>query len=185
MSTRIEVVELLSFKLTVPRETLELLPEELDTECKLVVEREDGELVLAEKSGDSFLRFRELKDNVSMSGALICNDTEGRFFRQVLCGLVMRYGGDLEARIMWNDASLNSAGEYAELRLKGGKALPSPRGNQLRGGTVAELAPKGDAAAAAPAVDPEILEIEKLLDRADREWAEYQRLKAERMSQGA
>lgn len=179
MSTRIEVVELLSFKLSVPREILERLPEELDTACRLVVEREDGELVLAEKSGDSFVRFRENKEQVGMSGALICNDLEGKFFREVLCALLMRYGGDIEARVMWNDPSLNSAGDYAELSIKGGRVMPSAAAR------AASNVLRAAAPDLAPPTPPELREIEELLDRADREWAEYQRLKAERMSQGA
>lgn len=182
MSTRIEVVELLSFKLVVPRETLEQLPKELDTEVKLVVEREDGELVLAEHKGDSFLRFREIKDQVAMSGALICNDSEGRFFREVLCALLMRFGGDMDARIMWNDAALNTAGDYAELRMRAGKPQPMRKVAQ----NVLRAAVEGDMPQAVPGFnEKELLEIEKLLERADREWAEYKRLKAERLGQGA
>lgn len=184
MSTRIEVVELLSFKLIVPRETLERLPEDLDTEVKLVLEREEGELVLAESKGDSFLRFREIKGQVAMSGALICNDVEGRFFREVLCALVMRFGGDMDARIMWNDPALNTGGDYAELRMRGGKAQASRNVTQnvLRAVAAGEATAQGGA----PIFnEKELMEIEKLLERADREWAEYQRLKAERLAQGA
>jgi len=192
MAARIEVAEVLSFRLKVPKTELEQLPRSLGPELGVNVETEASELVVSMEPGDSYLRFRAIGPEAILTEVVVCNDERGLFFQRVLGPLMVRYQGDLSIRLTWSAHEKNTEGEYAEVKITRGQtkypglaqpflSLPPA----VSSGAGAEQSPQDEAHAAAEdeaggTVAPELLEVKKLLDRAKAQWAEYQRLKAER-----
>lgn len=204
MSLRIEVAELLSFRLKLPKRALEQALE-FGPDTPLSLSREDGELVLCDREADSFLRFRPIGEEAILTDAALLNDPHGRFFR-VLGKLVMGHGGDLEAQLVWSDDARNADDAWTQVRIargltshpalsvqkaqRGLQDLPEAFGdardgaargprNQMRaaGGAGADgLGAAGNEASH----DAEAEELARLLLRAEQAWAEYQRLKANR-----
>ncbi|HLT31384.1 MAG TPA: hypothetical protein VK013_15205 [Myxococcaceae bacterium] len=186
MRPRLEVAELLSFRLRLPKEALdEVLSPPGDT--FLTLTREGGDLVLADSGADSFLRFKQVKEELVLTDVALLNDPRARFLK-VLAALLIRFEGDLEAQLVWSDAQRNTVEGWTDLRVHRGQtehpALAVPRlQNQLRQVPEA-LSPEGGAALfteseEGPAPD-EAEEIARLLVRAEAAWSEYQRLKNER-----
>jgi hypothetical protein len=186
MRPRLEVAELLSFRLRFPREALdEVLSPPGDT--FLTLTREGSDFVLADSGADSFLRFKQVKDELVLTDVALLNDPRARFLK-VLASLLIRFEGDLEAQLVWSDAQRNTVEGWTELRVNRGQtehpALAVPRlQNQLRQVPEA-LSPDGGsdalfAEAEGPAPD-EAEEIARLLVRAEAAWSEYQRIKNER-----
>jgi hypothetical protein len=191
MSVRIEVAELLSFRLKVPREALQRLPGELADEVPLTLSVEDGELVLSDADADSFLRFRPIGKDAILTDAAILNDTRGRFFRAVLGALLVRFAGDLDARLVWSDEERNNNETWSQVRVERGATrfpgfaaavsanrLATAAGADTVFGASAQGSPPQ---AADEAASPEVEEVARLLERAAEAWAEYQRLKAQRL----
>lgn len=190
MRPRLEVAELLSFRLRLPQGALEqVLSPPGDTFLSLT--REEGDWVLSDSGADSFLRFRPLQDELVLTDLALLNDPRARFL-QVLAMLLIRFQGDLEAQLVWSDARRNGEASWTDLRVRQGRTqhpgLAVPRlqhqlsqvpdaealaRNEVVGGS---LFADGDA----PAAPDEAEEIAKLLVRAEAAWAEYQRLKSER-----
>jgi hypothetical protein len=193
MSLRIEVAEVVSFRLKVPRAVLQRLPQELEGEVPLSLTVEEGELVLSDADADSFLRFRPMGRDVVLTDAAILNDVRGRFFRQVFGALVVRFGGDLEARLVWSDESRNADTAWTDVRVERGTThfpglSTAVSANRLAvaasadslfgagGSPEAEGEPLGPDSPLAAEAD----EVALLLLRAEEAWLEYQRLKAQR-----
>ena len=185
MRPRLEVAELLSFRLRLPKEALdEVLSPPGDT--FLTLSREGPDLVLADSGADSFLRFKQVKEELVLTDVALLNDPRARFLK-VLAALMIRFEGDLEAQLVWSDAQRNTVEGWTDLRVNRGQtehpALAVPRlQNQLRQVPEA-LSPDGGGALFAEAEGPapdEAEEIARLLVRAEAAWSEYQRLKNER-----
>ena len=193
MSARIEVAEVLSFRLKVPKPELERLPRQLSSELGVVVETEGNEWVVSVEEGDSILRFRTIGTEAVLTEVVLCNDERGLFFTRVLGPLMVRHGGDLNARLTWNVAERNTEGDFAEVKIARGQSnypglgspmaslppataqassMPGPGG----GGPVNVMA-VGDGAPE-PQPTPEQREVQVILERARGHWEEYQRLKA-------
>jgi hypothetical protein len=117
---RIEVAELVSFRLKMPREALQRLPEELAGEVPLSLTVEEGELVLSDAEADSFLRFRPIGREAVLTDAAVLNDARGRFFRSVFGALLVRFGGDLDAHLVWSDEGRNASEAWTEVRVERG-----------------------------------------------------------------
>lgn len=189
MRPRIEIAEVVSFRLTLPHATLEQTVADLSSELPISLDQEGTDLVLTLTGGDCSLRFAPMDGEVALTEVLICNDEGGAFFSRVLARLVAEHEGDLEVRLVWNAAARNTHGTHATVAFRRGRpAAPSPTaspGNVLRDAAVAGGEPSGElfpapqqAAADQRAVEEE--EIRRILERARAEWAEYQRLKAAR-----
>jgi hypothetical protein len=193
MRPRIEIAEVVSFRLTVPHAALDQLAADLSGDLPLALEQEGADLVLRQVEGDCSLRFASAGEELVLTEVLVCNDEAGAFFARVLARLLSEHDGDLEAKLVWSLASRNTHGTYAPVMFRRGRAVaqPPPRpgarssANTLRNavlaggdpqGELAEVQAQGDQSAAAEEEE----EIRRLLERAKGAWAEYQRLKAAR-----
>lgn len=181
MQSRIEIAEVVSFRLKVGRKDLELLPEELAPELQLTLEEEGVEWILATEHGDCHLRFRTIGKDAVLTEIAICNDEGGLFFQKVLGALMVKFGGDLHARITWNQTEWNTHGDHAEVRIaRGSTTWPGLGRNEVL------PSPEADAALGAKEPEdetpltPELREVAELLARAKHHWDEYQRMKANR-----
>ena len=197
MSPRIEVAELTSFRLKLPRQVLERLPAQHHGVLALSLTREDGELVLADAEADSFLRFRPIGEDAILTDAALLNDPRGRFF-QLLGSLLVRHGGDLEAQLVWNDEERNDDDGWTGVRVVRGQTTfpgfavqvaqnrlsqaPAPEAlfGAAGGGAGGGSGGGGSDGAVPPGTEDEAAEVARLLLRAEQAWAEYQRLKAQR-----
>lgn len=188
MVSRIEIAEVLSFRLKVPRAELERLLEELAEELPLTLEAEGAEVVLGPETGDSHLRFRAIGQEAVLTEVAICNDERGLFFQRALGTLLVRGAGDLHARVTWNIAEWNTHGDFAEVKVTRGastwpglgramnQAIPTAEATAALGGGQAQAAAGEEEAG----LTPELQEVAELLARARRHWDEYQRLKGSR-----
>jgi hypothetical protein len=192
MTSRIEVAEVLSFRLKVPRPELEQLPRSLGPELGVSVETEGSELVLSIEAGDSYLRFRTIGAEAILTEVVVCNDDRGLFFQRVLGPLMVKHQGDLSIRLTWNAHEKNTEGDYSEVKITRGQtkypglaqpflSLPPA----VSSGSGATESAEGETMAMQSddetTVSPELLEVRKILERAKEQWAEYQRLKAARL----
>lgn len=187
MGARIEVVEVLSFRLRVPRRALDKLPAELKSELGLRLSpSEDGTLLLGQEDEDSFLRFRLTGDAAELSEIAIANDEGGTFFQAVLGSLMVRFAGDLRVRLVFDPEGTESGEPWAEVRIEKGRTTYPGLATQAAAANLSHAAshggsvgPSDDEAAAdedAPP-SPEEEELAQLLRKADSAWQEYQRLK--------
>lgn len=187
MVSRIEIAEVLSFRLKVARGELEKLLEELSEDLPLTLEADGAELVLGPENGDSHLRFRAIGQEAVLTEIAICNDERGLFFQRALGTLMVRGSGDLHARVTWNIAEWNTHGEYAEVKVNRGtstwpglgrpmnQVIPTAESSAALGGGHAQAAAGEDTT-----LSPDLQEVAELLARARRHWEEYQRLKTQK-----
>ena len=183
MAPRIETAEVLSFRLQVPAGELLRLPVVAAPELTLVIEDDEGETVVSVSDSDSYLRFRPVGDEAMLTEIFVCNVVGGLFFERVLAPLMVRFGGDLHALLVWGAADRGRQGEFSEVRIvKGRTPEPAASAAAPPGSPLAGLADEGDSAEEdgpeAPA--PLELEVQESLARARAHWAEYQRLKAKK-----
>jgi len=188
MRPRIEIAEVVSFRLTLPYSALE---QAADGELPLSLEQDGADVMLKQADGgDCSLRFAPVGEELVLTEVLICNDEAGAFFSRVLAPLLTDHAGDLEAKLVWSQASRNTHGSHAPVVFRRGRAVPQPASapspaNVLREAVLAGGDPQGElagvqaASGQAPA-SPDEEEIRQLLARAKEHWAEYQRLKAAR-----
>jgi hypothetical protein len=202
MSARIEVAEVLSFRLKVPKAELERLAQGASIPG-IAVETEGSEWVVSVEEGDSILRFRTIGTEAVLTEVVLCNDEQGTFFTRVLGPLMVGHGGDLTARLTWNVAERNTEGDYSEVKIVRGRStfpgLDSPiqtgvdssstAANVIPGTSsapaenVMTAAGPGGTGSEVPGVHeaqltPEQREVQAILERARGHWEEYQRLKA-------
>lgn len=187
MGARIEVVEVLSFRLRVPRRALDKLPAELKSELGLRLSpSEDGTLLLGQEDEDSFLRFRLTGDAAELSEIAIANDEGGTFFQAVLGSLMVRFAGDLRVRLVFDPDGTESGEPWAEVRIEKGRTSYPGLATQAAAANLSHAASHGGSVGpsddeAAPDEDappsPEEEELAQLLRKADSAWQEYQRLK--------
>lgn len=179
MTPRIESAEVVTFRLKVPRTELEALPQAAAIAgIKLALAVEEKDLILSVVEGDSLLRFRSIGADVVLTEVELKNDARGLFFHKVLGTLMVRFGGDLHVRLVWNTAERNSHGSHAEVKIARGSTTYPGLGSSPFASLGSEGGVEGspeDEAAHEPT--PEELEVKKLLEKAQNHWAEYQKLK--------
>jgi hypothetical protein len=190
MAPRIDSAEIVSFRLKVPRMELERLPSgALGEEQGLQLLNEDGEVMITSSETDSFLRFRPIGAEAMLTEIFLSRDPRGDFFLRVLGPLMVRFAGDLVARVIWNVPERNLNGEYVEVKIargmtdypglghvplteseaSAGAGTGAALRNSLRAGGEQEL---GDA------VSSEEREVQQLLQQAKTQYEEYLRLKS-------
>lgn len=189
LSALIEHAEILSFRLKVPRLELDRLPlGDLGQELGLTVALEEGELTVTVQDGECFLRFRPIGAEAMLTEIFISRDANGDFFLRVLGPLMVRFAGDLIARIMWNVPERNQHGDHVEVKITrgmtdypglghvplteaearaGAGAHPPPLRNELRAGgeDLGELE------------SPEERDVQQLLKKARAEYEHYLKLR--------
>ncbi len=193
MDPRIEIAEVVSFRLKLPLAELERVPRETAPELQLSLSREGAEWLLESRDGDSALRFRPAGQDAVLTEIAICNDDGGAFFQRVLGPLLVRFQGDCELRLVWNIAARNTHGDFAAVTVRRGQTnypgLSHPA-QALRNALVAGPPSLGEgpsaeperAAAPPPDPNPDEQEIERLLNKGRELFAEYQRARAARMA---
>src|SRR5690242_16079305 len=102
MSPRIEIAEVLSFRLKVPRRELEALPDTVAGGLNLTVAVEKSELVVSAVDAESYLRFRAIGAEAMLTEIALSKDERGAFFQRVLGPLMVRFLGDLHLKLTWN-----------------------------------------------------------------------------------
>ncbi|MBN1204881.1 MAG: hypothetical protein JXB05_08150 [Myxococcaceae bacterium] len=191
MGSRIEAVEVLSYRLELPRLALERLPAELGSGLRVRVERDDDGSLLVEHEGqDSFLRFQLEGDAAELVEISIAHDAQGLFFQKVLGALMVRFHGDLRARLVF-DPRERPAEPWAEVSIEQGRTSWPGLATQGAAVRLAHAAAEGGSVGASgeggePPEEPltaEEEELSRLLTRADAAWQEYQRLKRQRLQQ--
>jgi hypothetical protein len=186
MSTvpRIDRAQVVSFRLEVPLQALERLPDEVGS-LGLDVRSGRDELVVHTVGGRSRLRFKVSAAQAVLAEVQLVDDERGLFFQRVLGPLMVRFKGDLVIRLIWNTAERNSHGEFAEVKVRQGETTYPGLGlmkNMLApaaalGGGPESLFQEHTEAAADP-LTPEEQEVERLLARARDNWGRYQKSKA-------
>ncbi|WP_224248114.1 hypothetical protein [Hyalangium gracile] len=186
MGSRIETVEVLSFRLELPKLALERLPTELGSAVAVRLERdEDGTLVLEQQGQDSFLRFHMEGDAAELVEICVSQDAQGAFFQKVLGALMVRFQGDLRARLVFDPRENTSKEPWVEVSIERGRTSWPGLATQSAAVRLAHAAAEGGSVGASgeggePPEEPltaEEEELSRLLARADSEWQEYQRLK--------
>ena len=181
MPDRIELADIISFRLRVPDGVLERLVEELKPELSLELVRQGVDVLLSQVGASCFLLFRPVEGGLVLREVVISQDVHGLFFQQVLGVLMVEHGGDLEARLEWN---VPRQEERTHVSIERGvTSYPglSAAVQALRSSLQAAPDPGGAAATAGEAVEelsPEDKELERLLERARASWEEYLRLKS-------
>jgi hypothetical protein len=192
MGSRIEAVEVLSFRLELPKLVLERLPSELGPALPLHVEREDDGTLSVEHQGQaSFLRFHLEGDAAELVEISIAQDAQGAFFQKVLGALMVRFHGDLRARVVFDPRENNSQEPWGEVSIERGRTNWPGLATQSAAVRMAHAAAEGGSVGASgdgsePPEEPltaEEEELSRLLARADAAWQEYQRLKRQRQQQ--
>lgn len=176
VTPRIDNAEVLSFRLKVPPEELELLAEQ---QLGLALEEEDGEFVIVQAEGDNYLRFRSIGSDAMLTEVFLCNDEGGVFFHRVLGSLMVRFRGDLHIRLVWNTPDRNRHGDFAEVRISHGQAIEETELSDARGASSPDVS--------SPAAQIQTLalpsgedEVDTLLAKARKYWEEYQTMKRAR-----
>jgi hypothetical protein len=187
MRPRIEIAEVVSFRLTLPYSALEQASGDQASDLQLSLDQDGADVVLKHADGDCALRFAPVGEELVLTEVLICNDEAGAFFSKVLARLLTEHAGDLEAKLVWSQASRNTHGTHATVVFRRGRAVAQSQApstaNVLREAVLAGGDPQGElaevqAGSAQPTADEE--EIRRLLARAKDAWTEYQRLKSAR-----
>jgi hypothetical protein len=186
MGSSIETVEVLSFRLELPKVALERLPSELGPALRVRVQRdEDGTLLLEQDGRESFLRFHLEGDAAELVEICILQDAQGAFFQKVLGALMVRFHGDLRARLVFDPRENSSAEPWVEVSVERGRTSWPGLASQSAAVRLSHAAAEGGSVGASgeggePAEEPlsaEEEELSRLLARADEAWQEYQRLK--------
>lgn len=189
MGARIETVEVLSYRLQLPKLALERLPAELGAALAVRLEKdEDGTLVLEQPGQDSFLRFHLEGDAAELVEICVSQDPQGAFFQKVLGALMVRFQGDLRARVVFDPRETTSEDPWVEVSIERGRTNWPGLATQSAAVRLAHAAAEGGSVGASgeggePPEEPltaEEEELSRLLARAETEWQEYQRLKRQR-----
>ncbi|ADO74257.1 hypothetical protein [Stigmatella aurantiaca] len=188
MGTRIEAVEVLSFRLELPKLVLERMPGEQRAAIPLQLAREeDGTLTLEHEGHESFLRFRLDGEGAELIEICILHDAKGVFFQQILGSLMVRFLGDLRARLVFDPLENPSDEPWAEVSIERGRTSWPGLATQSAAVRLAHAAAEGGSVSASDGESPpeepltaEEEELTRLLARAETAWQEYQRLKRQR-----
>ena len=192
MGSRIETVEVLSYRLELPRLALERLGAELGPALRIKVTRdEDGTWLVEQEGHESFLRFHLEAETAELVEICIAQDTQGTFFQKVLGALMLRFRGDLRARLVLDPRENPSREPWVEVSIDQGRTSWPGLATQAAAVRLSHAATEGGSVGAAgggaepPAEMPltaEEEELSRLLVRADEAWQEYQRLKRQRQN---
>lgn len=189
MGTRIEAVEVLSFRLELPKLVLERMPGEQRNALPLRLDREeDGTVTLEHEGQESFLRFRLDGEGAELIEICILHDARGVFFQQVLGSLMVRFLGDLRARLVFDPLENASDEPWAEVSIERGRTSWPGLATQSAALRLAHAAAEGgsvgtsEGGESAPdePLSAEEEELTRILARAETAWQEYQRLKRQR-----
>ncbi len=192
MGSSIEAVEVLSFRLELPKLALERLPSELGTALRVLVEKdEDGTLLVEHEGQESFLRFHLEGERAELMEISISQDKQGHFFQKVLGALMVRFHGDLRVRLVLDPRSNPSKEPWAEVSIDRGRTSWPGLATQSAAVRLQHAAAEGGSVGASGGggepqeepLTPEEEELSRLLSRAEAAWQEYQRLKRERLQQ--
>ena len=192
MGSSIEAVEVLSFRLELPRLALERLPSEVGTGLRVLVEKdEDGTLLVEHEGQENFLRFHLEGDSAELMEISIARDAQGSFFQKVLGALMVRFHGDLRARLVFDPRENPSKEPWVEVSIERGRTSWPGLATQSAAVRLQHAATEGGSVGAsgeggeAPEepLTPEEEELSRLLSRAEAAWQEYQRLKRQRQQQ--
>ena len=135
MGSRIEAVEVLSFRLELPKLALDRLPSELGPALPVRVEKEeDGTLWVEHEGQESFLRFHLEGDGAELVEISISQDTQGHFFQKVLGALMVRFHGDLRARLVFDPRENRAEEPWAEVSIEAGRTTLAGPGHAGRRG---------------------------------------------------
>lgn len=190
MGAHIETVEVLSFRLELPKLALERLGPEVGSTVPVRVARdEDGTILVEQEGHDSYLRFHVEGDAAELVEISISQDAHGAFFQKVLGALMVRFHGDLRARLVFDPRENPSEEPWVEVSVERGRTTWPGLATQSaavrlahaasEGGSVGTSS-EGGAPAAEEPLTPEEEELSRLLARAEAAWQEYQRLKRQR-----
>jgi hypothetical protein len=121
----------------------------------------------------------------------ISQDLQGHFFQKVLGALMVRFHGDLRARLVFDPRENRSQEPWAEVSIERGRTSWPGLATQAAAVRLAHAAAEGGSVGASgeggePAEEPltaEEEELSRLLARAEASWQEYQRLKRQRQPQ--
>jgi hypothetical protein len=178
------MAEVLSFRLKVPRSEVERVVDYSGRhEVPVALTSEGAELVLSAVNGESLMRFRPIGRDAILTEIVVANDPLGLFFHRILGPLMLRFQGDLHARLTWNTAERNVNGDYTDVKIT--------RGSTRYPGLVNSIAQQPVEDAAADALEDtqdlddsdlttEEKEIRDLMLKAKAHWDEYVKLKARR-----
>jgi len=189
MVSRIEAVEVLSFRLELPKLVLDRLPSELGPALPVRVEKEeDGTLWVEHEGQESFLRFHLEGDGAELVEISISQDAHGSFFQKVLGSLMVRFHGDLRARLVFDPRENPSEEPWAEVSIEQGRTSWPGLATQAAAVRLAHAAAEGGSVGTSgegsepseEPLTPEEEELSRLLARAEAAWQEYQRLKRQR-----
>lgn len=189
MRPRIEIAEVVSYRLTVPYSALEQAAGDLPGDLPLALDQDGADVVLKQADGDCCLRFAPVGEELVLTEVMICNDEAGAFFSRVLARLLTDHGGDLEAKLVWSQASRNTHGSHTPVVFRRGRQVPQPASkgpspaNVLREAVMAGGDPQVELAGVQAMSEQAVAddeEIRRLLTRAREHWTEYQRLKSAR-----
>jgi hypothetical protein len=192
MGSSIEAVEVLSFRLELPKLALEQLPSELGTALRVLVQKdEDGTLLVEHEGQENFLRFHLEGDSAELMEISIARDAQGSFFQKVLGALMVRFHGDLRVRLVFDPRENPSKEPWAEVSVERGRTSWPGLATQSAAVRLQHAATEGGSVGAsgeggeAPEepLTPEEEELSRLLSRAETAWQEYQRLKRQRLQQ--
>jgi hypothetical protein len=195
MAPRIESAEILSFRLSVPREALVRLAHDLRNEVPLTLIEDSRGIKLGLEDGECLLRFRARGDEAFLVEVAVSNDENGLFFNRAFGTLLAQHQGDLQAKVSWDGApERNTHGTHALVVVRNGVTQSGARAvNALRntlvaagdGGSGEDGNPfgpgQGNSNTPPPPnrEDEELLaEVQQLLARGKAQWDEYQKLKS-------
>jgi hypothetical protein len=161
--SRIVKYESLALQLEVPIKDFRTFPELIG--CTIQDRGEDSAFIVTHPDAPGcHLMFHPFGDHYAFLGSVeIKDDTQGRFFQQVLGVLMIQYCGNLSCEIEWNQPK----GERVRVDVIAGEST-----YPLLASLVAAEKKKIH-----PVDSPK---VEALLTEAKSAWAEYQRLKASR-----
>jgi hypothetical protein len=183
MGSSIEAVEVLSFRLELPRLALERLPSELGTALRVLVQKdEDGTLLVEHEGQENFLRFHLEGDSAELMEISIARDAQGNFFQKVLGALMVRFHGDLRARLVLDPRENPSKEPWVEVSVDRGRTNWPGLATQAAAVRLQHASGEGGEPPEEP-LTAEEEELSRLLSRAEAAWQEYQRLKRQRMQQ--
>jgi len=191
MAPRIQLAEILSFRLHVPFQALERLIHDLRNELPLTLGEDSNGIKLTHDQAHSFLRFRRRGEDAILVEVNLAEDEQGLFFQRVLQTLLSQCQGDFQARLVWDAQEKNVHGAHTLVTVRRGvlQSSNSARAtNALRntlvaagGGGEGNGDPGESRANEESSADESLLsEVEQLLARAKAHWDEYQRLKAQK-----
>jgi hypothetical protein len=177
------MAEVLSFRLKVPRAEVEKTVERSGRQdVPVSLTAEGAELVIAAVNGESLMRFRPIGRDAILTEIVIANDPLGLFFHRILGPLMLRFQGDLHARLTWNAAEKNINGDYTDVKITRGVTRYAALVNAI----VQEPSPEvlteslDEGPEDESELSPEEKEIRALMRKAKTHWDEYQKLKAQR-----